>query len=268
MNLFRENIDLGRDIYSKRKLYNRLIKAHFFGLYSGSRVGLYWMILGPLILLALYSITYGVVYKFVLPDYSVLQYITSVYAGLILLLSFLNLLSISTSALRTNFRLRLFGLEVESIPTKIVITEGIPFAIGLLLLSILSVICTGKFIHLFFFPLFLILYFYFLIGIARFMTVFSALFKDVEYIIPYLGIIFLIITPISYIPSMIPSGVKILYTFNPLYYFCVFLQKLAINGYFDFKFFIVIIIISSFSPILGKMFFKKTLPLVRDSLVQ
>ena len=268
MNLFRENIDLGRDLYSKRELYIRLTKAHFFGLYSGSRVGLYWMILGPIILLTLYSITYALVYKVVLPDYSVLQYITSVYAGLILLLSFLNLLSISTSALRTNFRLRLFGLEIESIPTKIAITEGIPFAIGLLLLAILSVISSGKFIHLFFFPLFLILYFYFLIGVARFMTVFSALFKDVEYIVPYLGIIFLIITPISYIPSMIPGGVKVLYTFNPLYYFCVFLQKLAINGYFDFKFFAVILLVSSLSPVLGKRFFKKTLPIVRDSLVQ
>ena len=249
-------------------MYIRLTKAHFFGLYSGSRLGLYWIILGPLILLALYSLTYTLVYKIVLPDYSVSQYITSVYAGLILLLSFMNLLSSSTSALKTNFRLRLFGLEVESIPIKIAITECIPFAIGLFLLAILSFLSTGKFIHLFFLPLFLILYLYFSIGIARFMTVFSALFKDVTYIIPYVGIILLLVTPISYIPSMIPVGMKVLFIFNPIYYFCVFIQKLAINGSFDFNFFMIIFVISFFTPILGKKFFIKTLPLVRDSLVQ
>ena len=96
MNLIKNNLLTIREIFINRKLYLRLIKIHYSNIYSGSRLGFMWLFLGPLILLSLYSITYSLVYKIVLPDYSVLQYITSVYAGLMILLTFMNLLSSSS----------------------------------------------------------------------------------------------------------------------------------------------------------------------------
>ena len=122
MNIFNDTYKTFSEIIKNKDLYLRLINSHYKSLYSGSRLGIYWIALGPLILLCLYSITYSLVYKIVLPNYSISQYITNVYAGLILLLSFMNLLSSSTGALKSNFKLQSFGLKIESIPTKIAIT--------------------------------------------------------------------------------------------------------------------------------------------------
>lgn len=254
------------EIIKHRKMYIKLIKSHYFLLYSGSDLGIYWLALGPLILLGLYSITYSLVYKIVLPDYSVLQYIINVYAGIILLLSFMNLLSSSTNALKINYKYRPFGLNIISIPTKVALTESIPFLVGLILLAFLSIIATQSFLHVIVYPFIFILYLLFSIGIARLFTIISVLFKDIAFIIPYIGIILLLVTPISYIPKMIPDSLKILFIFNPIYYFCIFLQSLSVEAKFNFSYFLPILLITFITPILGKKFFNRFLPLIRDSL--
>tara|TARA_A100001388_G_C28696005_1_gene463712 strand:- start:243 stop:1049 length:807 start_codon:yes stop_codon:yes gene_type:complete len=268
MSIFRNNIQTIQEIYLKRKIYFRLIKIHYSNIYSGSRLGFLWLFLGPLILLFLYSITYSLVYRIVLPDYSVLQYITSVYAGLMILLTFMNLLSSCTNGLRQSYRLKQFGLENKSIPIKIALTEIIPFSIGMLILSILSIFTCRSVIQIIFMPIFLFLFSFFAIGVARIMSIFGALFKDFLYIIPYLGIILLLLTPISYIPTMIPSGLRIMFMINPIYYFCIFLQSLSVEGKIEIGILFPIVLISLFLPYLGDKFFKRTFPLIQDSLSQ
>jgi len=268
MNLIKNNLLTIREIFLNRKLYLRLIKIHYSNIYSGSRLGFMWLFLGPLILLSLYSITYSLVYKIVLPDYSVLQYITSVYAGLMILLTFMNLLSSCTNGLKQSFRLKQFGLNNKSIPIKIALTEIIPFSIGLIILAVLSIFTCKSLVQIIYMPIFLFLFTLFTIGIARIMSIIGALFKDFLYIIPYLGIILLLLTPISYIPTMIPSSLRIMFMINPIYYYCIFLQSLTVEGSTEIEVLIPVLLISIILPYFGEKFFRKTFPLIQDSLSQ
>ena len=118
----------------------RLTILHYRNLYAGTRLGFFWILLGPLLMLALYSLTYSVIYKIVLPNYSVFQYIINVYAGIILLLTTMNTFSSSCSTLKRDARLRNLGLSLNDIPTKAAMIEFIPFLLSLFLLFILSII--------------------------------------------------------------------------------------------------------------------------------
>ena len=260
-------VDTTRDLLTHRLLYTRLIRSHYSSLYSGSRLGLAWIVLGPIFLLALYSLTYSVLYKVVLPNFSIIQYITNVYAGLILLLTLMNILSNSSNALRRDFRLRSFGLSLDAIPMKVVLIELVPLSISMGLLSVLSVISTRHLLHLLWMPFVLVQFTFFCVGVSRLLCMFAAVFKDIQFLIPYVGIVLLLVTPISYVPSMIPAALRALFMFNPLYYYCVLLQTLTIEAAVNWQMLAVCTGLSLISSTLGARFFRKTLPLVQDSLI-
>ena len=125
---------------------------HYRNLYAGTRLGFFWILLGPLLMLALYSLTYSVM-PIVLPNYSVFQYIINVYRNYTVVDNN-EYFSSSCSTLKRDARLRNLGLSLNDIPTKAAMIEFIPFLLSLFLLFILSIISLGSipvvFICLFF----------------------------------------------------------------------------------------------------------------------
>ena len=246
----------------------RLAFLHYKNLYAGTRFGFFWIILGPILMLALYSLTYSVIYKVILPDYSVFQYIINVYAGIILLLTTMNTFSSASSALKRDARLRNLGLSIVDIPIKGAIIEFIPFLLSLFLLATLSIISLKSVTHLLLYLLFSCFFYLFILTLVRIISILGVLFKDIQFIIPYIGIALLLVTPISYIPSMIPDNYKILFRVNPLYYFCIAFQKISIDGSISVSLIIGIGILSVIACYLSSIFYKKSIPLILDSISQ
>ena len=255
-------------VSNRIKFIYRLTILHYRNLYAGTRLGFLWILLGPLLMLALYSLTYSVVYKVILPNYSVFQYIINVYAGIILLLTTMNTFSSSCGTLKRDARLRNLGLSINDIPTKAAMIEFIPFLLSLILLAILSFVSLGTVFHVLWFAYFSFLFYLFIVSVVRFISIIGVLFKDIQFIIPYIGIALLLVTPISYIPSMIPDSYKILFGINPLYYFCIGLQGISLEGSMSFSNFLAITVISTVLYCLSRIFYKKSIPLILDSLSQ
>lgn len=244
----------------------RLVILHFKNLYAGTRLGFIWIITGPLLMLSLYSLTYSVVYKVVLPDYSVLEYIINVFAGIILLLSVMSAISNSCQLLKRDGRLRNLGLTIYDIPLKAALVEIVPFLISLVLLFILSAFNLRSLASLPYFLLYLIVFFLFVLGLIRILSVVGVLFKDFQFIIPYIGIALLLVTPISYLPSMIPDSYKVLFRVNPLYYLCTTLQTISVKGSLPLSDFAISTLIVSALYFVSIYFYRKSIPLIIDSI--
>ena len=74
--------------------------------------------------------------------------------------------------------------------------------------------------------------------------------------------------PISYIPSMIPDSYKLLFGINPLYYYCIALQGISVEGAISLSSLLIITLLSTLSFALSMLFYKKSIPLVLDTLSQ
>jgi lipopolysaccharide transport system permease protein len=65
-------------------------------------------------------------------------------------------------------------------------------------------------------PLFLLLALVTALGVGLWLSALNALYRDINYLIPFLTQFWLFITPIAYPASMVPGKWKILYSLNPM----------------------------------------------------
>ena len=73
--------------------------------------------------------------------------------------------------------------------------------------------------HLLLLPVVALLQLMFSIGLGCLLALLGLVMRDVSFIIQYIVIAMLVVTPIAYTPDMIPASIKPLLYLNPLYYF-------------------------------------------------
>jgi lipopolysaccharide transport system permease protein len=67
-----------------------------------------------------------------------------------------------------------------------------------------------------FLPLFILLALITALGVGLWLSALNVLYRDVNYIIPFLTQFWLFITPIAYPASMVPEKYQLLYSLNPM----------------------------------------------------
>ena len=201
------------------------------GMYAGSVLGVVWIVLGPLILLSLYTAIYTLVFKVQPVGMSVTDYVLHVFAGLIPFIAFCAALNVGALSISSNRQLLMNTVfPSELIPVRSVISTSTILPVGIALLVVAQLIHGEGSWLLVLVPVVIALQLMFLIGISWILSLIGLLLRDLGPLLNYVSLLLMIATPIAYTAEMMPSYLRFIIYLNPLYYFVHAYQLLIVNG--------------------------------------
>jgi lipopolysaccharide transport system permease protein len=201
-----------------RGLLLRSVQVEIRTHHAGTILGLSWIVVGPFLLLALYTLIYAVIFRVQMPGLSRPEYILNVFSGLVLFLAFAQAMGATTSALGRDRKLMFSSYPPEFIPAKAAI------AAYLIMLPGTAFVIAGDFLlsspswHLLLLPVVALLQLCFSIGLGCVLSLLGLVMRDMTFLIQYIVMALMIITPIAYTPDLVPARIKPLLYLNPIYY--------------------------------------------------
>ena len=216
-------------LWRRRRIFVRTVLSDIRAMYSGMTFGLLWIVLGPMLLLALYSVIYTLIFNVRLPNFTVQEYVLNLFAGLVPFLAFAQALGSSASALKTGRKLLSnVHFPPEFVPIKAVAVAYVTLPVGLVITFLGDVGLSTPTSTWLLVPIVALLQILFSMGLAYFVSLISLVFRDIEILIQYIMISLLILTPIAYTPDMVPKSIFVLMYANPLFYFVFSYQNLIL----------------------------------------
>jgi ABC-type polysaccharide/polyol phosphate export permease len=204
------------EIIRYKELLRNLIAKDIKIRYKRSVIGFFWVMLHPLLMMAILNMVFSEIFKMPGKSYSV--YILS---GLI----FWNLFSQSTSTSIASFTgnrdlIKKIYLPKSIFPLSVSLSALIHFVFSLIPLFIFIFISgTPVSPGIFMLPVVLMSALLFCYGISLFISTATVFFHDTRYIYDVLLIAGMYITPIFYPESIIPQKYTLIVHMNPLFYF-------------------------------------------------
>jgi lipopolysaccharide transport system permease protein len=226
--------------------------------YAGSVLGSLWMFLYPVCLFSIYVIVYLFIFRVKPPDMTSGQYVVYVLSGLVPFLSFSEALTSGSLSLVSKQSLLVNTVyPSEFIPFQAVLSSHVNIMIGMGLLLFINIVFMGHISsHYLLLPILVIAQIMFVAGIVWVLSIISLVAKDIAQLLPLIIMILMIMSPIAYSPSMVPSSLKFILWCNPFSYFVRAYQDIFVLGEVGINFYgVVIISILVFS--LGYLFFNR-----------
>lgn len=206
-------------IWKQRRLLGRSVRVELRTQYAGTMLGLIWVALGPLLLLSLYATIYTVIFNVRVPAFSQYEYVLYVFCGLVPFLAFAQSLPASSGAMLKERKLLFSTFPAEFIPTKAVIVAYLIVIPATIFVVIGDIFFSEPTWHLFLVPIVLVMQLLFSIGLGCMLALLTLVVRDINFLLQYVVIALLIVTPIAYTPDMIPGRLETLLYVNPLFYF-------------------------------------------------
>ena len=234
--------------------------------YAGSFVGIGWSILVPLLLLAVYAVTYLYIFRVRLPDMSTTAYVVYIFAGLVPFLSISETISLGVPSIVANkATLNSTVFPIDLAPAKGVLISQITMAVGMVITIIGATIAGTLSWTIVFLPIIWVLQIIALLGLNWLLSLLNVVFRDLQNIISPILMILLIASPIAYTPTMIPPKLAIIITLNPAAYFIKAYQYLIVFGKLPSPLNIVAIVVIAFVLLaLGNWFFGRVKRIIAD----
>ena len=201
--------------------------------FAGSILGLFWLILYPLLLLTAYSIVYLFIFRVRFADLSPSDYVLLIFSGLIPFLGFTEGIATTIPAVSSNSALvknTLFPIDI--LPAKAVLVSQCTQAVGFLILLVALAVCDKLTVYsLLIVPIWA---FQLLLGMGLgwILSACNVFFKDLQNIVTLIIIFLMMISPIAYPVDMVPEGLRPLLQANILYYYITAYQDSLVVGCF------------------------------------
>lgn len=231
------------------------------GRYIGSTLGLAWMVLYPFLFLSIYAVVFTVILRVRLEQYTSIDYVLMIFAGLIPFIGFSEALGASTSAVISNKGLlRNTMFPIDLIPVKAVLGASVTMSVGLVGL-VLSLWISGRFfwVQFLIIPIFL-LQLIFSIGVGWLISALTVFFRDLVHIIGVVIMFLMLVSPIGYTREMIPPGMKPLMAVNPLYYMIDVYRGVLFFGEVPVSSLLMLTVLAFGFYLLGFFFFNRLKP--------
>ena len=214
-----------RELYSYRCMIRNLVKRDIRGRYKGSVLGVLWNLLLPLVQIIVYVMVFTTIFK---PDID--NYAIYMITGMVLWFYFSDCLSEGSYVLVANGdMLKKIYFPRIALPISVVLARLVNFLImTAVLIFILAITGYGiSPVALLFYPLLVLLFIIFMVGMA---TIFSALdvfFRDVQYIITAILMALIWLTPIMYLREKVEYPIlDTIITINPMTYYTEMMQSI------------------------------------------
>ena len=214
---------------AKYWLFWRLVWQDVRVTYAGTMLGIGWIIVGPLLLLVLYSLIYAVIFRVRVPNFTVEEYIINVFSGLVPFLAFAQALSASTGAIqRGKGLLSNAAFPHDLVPLKPIGAAYIILPVGLLFTLLGDLVFSRVTWTWLAVPLVAALQMLFSMGIGYVVSMIGLVARDMQFLVQYIVMALLIATPIAYTPDMIPPFLLPLLYANPVFYYIYSYQNLIL----------------------------------------
>ncbi len=209
-----------RMLFRHRHLVWRLIVLDFKVRYAGSRLGLLWMLLSPLLVLGAYLLLFGKILG-VRPDLALssLDYTLLMACGLLPWLGFSEGVMRGTGSVlaqRNLMKSQVFPMEL--IPVTAVCAGLLVQMCGIAVLLLVLGLRGALGLTLLLLPLLVVLQALFTIGIVWFLSCINIVYRDTSQVIGLLMVLLMFLSPIAYTQEMVPGGLELVVKLNPLSY--------------------------------------------------
>lgn len=206
--------------YRNKELLFQLIQRDISDKYKGSLLGVIWAFINPLLMLAVYTVVFKFIFKARWPDTgeTTSEFALMLFVGLLIHGAAAEVISRSTISISANknyVKKIIFPLPILS--WSLVSSALIHLFFGLVILLTISILWRKSiFITIFFLPIIILPYLFFLLGLAWFLSALSVYFKDINQVAPSLITVLLFTSTVFFPLDNAPDLVKPLLVFNPL----------------------------------------------------
>jgi lipopolysaccharide transport system permease protein len=260
--------DIGSARYFKShgRLLFRVTRNDLAARHAGSHLGIGWIFLGPLLVLAIYSLIYLEIFKVKVTGLSSAEYVIYIFCGLVPYLATAEAMSFGVTSVLTNKSvLNNTVFPIDLAPVKAALSgQAVMFA-GLAVV-LAGAVATGN-VHrtLFLLPFIWFLNVVWLMGVNWLIALLNVIFRDLQNLLNAILMIMLVASPIAYTPDMVPSSLKPLLAVNPFAYFVVAYQQVIMLGiYPSLAHAVVFVVMSVITFALGSWFFDRAKRVIVD----
>ena len=214
-----------------RNAFIRTLVDEIRAKYAGSVVGLFWMVLSPLILLTLYSLVYLVIFRVQPASMTQHDYVLYILSGMVPFLGFADALNTGSSSLSSNKAILLNTVyPAELVPLRAVLASHAMTIVGLGLVVLASLFLGSYSWALMLLPALLMFQVMLVLGLAWMLALVTLLLRDISHVLGFVTMMLLIMSPIAYTPEMVPDRLQLIIYLNPLSYFITSFQEIVAFG--------------------------------------
>lgn len=218
-------------LYRQRRLIASSTVAEIRRKYAGFLLGGWWLVLSPLLMLAVYVVLYVYILRFKPDQLTQGQYVLFMFCGLVPYFGIADGLVAGTGSLLANTTiLKSTVFPGEILPVRSVLASTVSLGTGIALMIAGAALVGQVTPWLLALPVIALLQVLFVIGLAWVLSLVVVVLRDVQNIIGLLLMVLLIISPIAFTPEMLPAALRPLLWANPLSYFMLVYQSLVVHG--------------------------------------
>jgi ABC-type polysaccharide/polyol phosphate export permease len=194
------------DLFRYRELFANLFRRDFHAKYKGSVLGVFWSLLNPLALLAVYLVVFGLLWS----GGDIPHYPIYLLAGLVCWIFFSTSLQVAARSMIDSAELiKKVRFPRQLVSFSVVATQAVTFTVMLGVLVVLSLVFipearTTVWLAL---PL-AVLFAGFVAGLALLVACLNVLFRDVEHILAAALLPWFFLTPVLWSFAQLPADVR------------------------------------------------------------
>ncbi len=195
--------------------------------YRGTVLGVFWSLLNPLLLMLVYTVLFSKIARLPIPRYPVF-----LLAGLVPWNAFAQSLTNATTSVVDNAGIvRKVYFPLEILPISAVLSASVNFLISLVLLAVLALVFGVHLgLSLLLLPVLIALQIAFTIGLGSLLAAGDVFFRDVQYFLGVLVLVWFFGTPVVYSLDLVPAGLRPLFEANPMAWLVSSYQSLWYYG--------------------------------------
>ena len=208
--------------FYRRTLWNMAIKQ-FKAKYAGSVLGIFWVLINPLLMMLAITFVFTVVFKTEIKDFALF-----VLSGILPWMFFSGALSEATPSLLTQKSvLHQFSLPKEIIPLSVALSYLMNFLMSwIIIYPVFLFQKPGIITMAVLLPVIFLFTYIFTSVVCLLFSVINVIFRDLEHLIGTLLMFWFWVTPIFYPIEMVPENFRWVFNFNPLSAFIVFYRDI------------------------------------------
>ncbi|MBM4133205.1 MAG: ABC transporter permease [Nitrospira sp.] len=189
--------------------------------YVGSMLGALWLVVKPLLVVSVYIVLFGVVFRArVGPAHAPMEYALVLLAGLLPWLIFAESLTAATGSVASKGGLATkVRFPIEILPIATVLASTLSGLVGLCLFLLALAVLKPFGGALLLLPLLLAAQLLFTLGLAWTLSAFNVVVRDVSQILPLAMTGWLFLSPVVYTAEMVPEPLARAFALNPMAYF-------------------------------------------------
>lgn len=221
-------------IVRQRHLIRTLVMRDLKSRYIGSAMGLFWAVINPLILLAVFSFVFATIFKQRVASGGEESFFLFMFCGLWPWMAFQEGVSRSSMSMLDNahfIKKVVFPSEVLVVST--VLSSFVQQVIGFALLFILLAFSgqMGNALYLTLLPVAFLLQLIFSVGLGWTLSSLTVFFRDVAQVANALLMVWFYTTPIVYPAKLVPAGFEFLLVANPMHHLLSIYRALILGGH-------------------------------------